>query len=177
MRHVPGIIEAAATVVLALFAIGCVEEGPAGPTPPPPLVGPYTLTVEASAVCRLPVSRFVWEVEATSSGTATATGGTVLLRTTLPGGDASVDLNLSASLDSQVSGTLNARAAEFGDENLRVTLGGPTRGSITAGPAGRGQVLDGAYNGPISLAPAEDPDPRAAGSCTAADHRLSLTPR
>jgi len=164
-------------VVLTLFAVGCVEEGPAEPTPPPPIVGPYTLTVEASAVCRLPVSRFVWEVEATSSGTATAAGETVVLRATLPGGDATLDLSLTANLESRLSGTVAARSAPFDNEDLRVTLTGQIRGTVTVGSAGRGQVLDGGYNGTISLAPADAVDLRASGSCTAADHRLLLAPR
>ena len=170
--------------MLVVSAGGCVEEGPAAPTPPPPLVGSYTLTVEASNVCRLPVARFAWEVEATSSGTASVAGDTMLSRATLPAGDATVDLSLSANISSLVTGLLSARSAAFGDDSLRLTLGGPTRGTITSGPAGRGQIVDGIYNGEIALAPPEDPDappvapdPGSAGSCTAANHKWTLVPR
>lgn len=163
--------------VLAVFGAGCVDEGPAEPTPLPPVVGAYVLTVDASGVCRLPISRFVWEVEATSSGTATAAGETMLLRATLPSGDATVDLSLTAGLSALASGTITARSAAFGDETLRLTLSGPTRGTIAVGPSGRGHVTDGSYNGTIALAPVDDPDPRSAGSCTAADHRWTLVPR
>jgi hypothetical protein len=169
---------------LALGGVGCVEKGPADPTPPPPIQGAYTLTVEASAVCKLPVSRFVWEVEATSSGQASLAGDTMLSRATLPAGDATVDLSLSANISSLVTGVLSARSAAFGDDSLRLTLGGPTRGTITSGPAGRGQIVDGIYNGEIALAPPEDPDappvapdPDSAGSCTAANHKWTLVPR
>ena len=179
MQHFRALTRNITVVVLALLPVGCVEEGPADPTPPPAIVGPYTLTLNASAVCRLPVGRFAWDVEATSSGQATVTGETVQLRTTLPGGDAAVDLNGSASIDSILNGTLTVRSAAFSEEEppLRVSVSGATRGSITAGTAGRGQVVDGTYNGTIGLAPPDDPDPRAAGSCTAADHRFTLSPR
>jgi hypothetical protein len=176
MRHVPVITEAAAAVMLVFFAVGCVEEGPTAPTPPPPLIGAYTLTVEASDICRLPVSRFAWDVEATSSGD-TSEGQTMLVRATLPAGDATVDLNLAASADSVATGTLTTRAAAFGPEPLRVTLGGVARATIAARAAGRGEVTDGTYNGAIALAPPDDPDPRAAGSCTAANHRWTLALR
>jgi len=179
MRRVGMIRGAAAAIVSALFAIGCVEQGPAAPTPPTPpspLTGAYTLTLEPSAVCHLPVPRFAWDVEATSSGTASETQ-TMLVRATLPGGDASVDLNLAAALDSVTTGTLTARSAMFGEETLRLGLGGGVRATISAGPAGRSQVVDGTYNGEIALAPPEDPDPGSAGSCTAANHRWTLVPR
>jgi len=175
MRHVPVITEAAAAVMLALVAAGCVEQGPTAPNPPPPLVGLYTLTVEASAVCRLPVSRFVWDVEATSSGSTTG-GQTMLVRATLPAGDATVDLSLAINANSAASGSLAARSASFGEEPLRVTLGGAAGATITGGPV-RGSVTDGTYNGAIALAPPDDPDPRSAGSCTAADHHWTLAPR
>ena len=100
----------------------------------------------------------------------------MLVRATLPEGDATVDLNLSASVTSVASGTLTARSAAFGDETLRVTLGGAALATIANGPAGRGEVRDGTYNGAIALAPADDPDPRSAGSCTAANHRWTLAP-
>lgn len=177
MRHVPATAEAYAAVVLAALAVGCVEQAPTAPSPPPPLTGSYTLTVEASDVCRLPVSRFVWGMEATSSGSATTAGQTLLVRATLPAGDATVDLSLTAGANSVASGTLTARSAAFGDEMLRVTLAGAALATIATGPAGRGEVRDGTYNGAIALAPADDPDPRSAGSCTAASHHWTLAAR
>jgi hypothetical protein len=65
----------------------------------------------------------------------------------------------------------------FGEETLRLGLGGGVRATISAGPAGRSQVVDGTYNGEIALAPPEDPDPGSAGSCTAVNHRWTLVPR
>jgi hypothetical protein len=177
MRYVAPIVAASVAVVLAAFAVGCVEQGPTAPSPPPPLTGAYTLTVEASDVCRLPVSRFVWGVEATSSGSATTAGQAMLVRATLPAGDATVDLNLTASATSLATGTLTARSAAFGDETLRVTLGGAALATIATGPGGRGEARDGTYNGAIALAPADDPDPRSAGSCTAASHHWTLVAR
>lgn len=163
-------------VMVALFATGCVEQGPAAPTPPSPLTGAYTLTIEPSAVCRLPVPRFAWDVEATSSGSASETQ-TMLVRATLPGGDASLDLSLAATVDSLATGTLTARSAGFGDETLRLGLGGGVRAKITGGLGGRSQVEDGTYNGAIALAPPDDLDPGSAGSCTAANHHWTLVPR
>jgi hypothetical protein len=166
--------------LLVLAAVACVEKAPAGPTPPtppPPLTGAYTLTVEASAVCKLPIPRFQWEVEATSSGTASAAGDTMVIRATLPAGDDTVDLSLSTNITSVASGSLDASSAPSGDEGARVSLGGPSRGTITTGPAGRGQIVDGTYNGEIALAPPDDRDIRSAGSCTAADHKWTLVPR
>src|SRR5438093_1195801 len=143
MRYLRVITEAAA-VMLAFFAAGCVEQGPTEPTPPPPpppLIGLYTLTVDASDVCRLPVSRFVWEVEATSSGSTTE-GQTMLVRATLPAGDATLDLSLAANANSVAAGTLTARSASFGKDDLRVSLGGAVRATIAGGPV-RGSVTDG----------------------------------
>jgi hypothetical protein len=180
MHHASLIRHSAVCVTLALFTVGCVEEGPAEPTPPLPVAGAYTLTLTASSVCRLPVGRFAWDLEATSSGTASATGDTMVVRATLPAGDATVDLSLSAGISSAAAGTLaaeSATAASLAEQNLRVTLGGSARGLITSGPAGRGQIVDATYNGPIGLAPPDDEEPDSAGSCTAADHRWSLTPR
>jgi hypothetical protein len=176
MRHVPILTEAAAAGMLVLFTVGCVEQGPTAPTPPPPVAGNYTLTLEASDICRLPVSRFAWDVEATSSG-STTDGGTMLVRATLPAGDAAVDLNLAVSALSVASGTLTTRSAAFGQEDLRVTLGGAARATIAVRVVGRGEVMDGTYNGAIALAPPDDPDPSSTGSCTAANHRWTLVVR
>ena len=163
-------------VMLALTVASCVEEGPADPTPPAPFAGAYVLTLDASPVCRLPAGRFQWTVEATSSGTPTATGDLMATRVTLPGGNNKVDLSLATTLLSTVAGSLVAREAEFGNADLRLVFAGSVRGTVSAGPAGRSAITDGTYNGPIALAPPDNEDPDAVVSCTAADHRWTLSP-
>jgi hypothetical protein len=166
----------ALAVLMALAAAGCVEEGPADPTPPPPVAGTYVLAVEASSVCRLPVGRFQWQVEATSTGTPSVTGDVMSTRVTLTAGDNTVDLSLTTSILSTVAGTLVAREAEFGDEALRLVFTGAVRGTVSAGSAGRSAVTDGTYNGTIALAPPDNEDEDAVVSCTAANHRWTLAP-
>jgi hypothetical protein len=169
-------MRATTLILLALLAAACVEEGPADPTPPPPFAGAYVLVVEASPVCRLPVGRFEWRVEATSNGTPSTTGDVMATRVTLPGGDNKVDLSLTTGILSTIAGQLTAREAEFGDEALRLVFTGGVRGTVSTGAGGRSAVTDGTYNGPIALAPPDNEDEDAVVSCTAANHRWTLSP-
>lgn len=149
---------------------GCVKT-PTAPEPLPPLTGDLVIAVEASTVCRLPVSRYEWEVEGTATGTAQGSG----VRATLPGGDNTVDLSVSYASKTVVNGTLTTRTALFG-EDLRVTISAGARGTLTT-VAGRGMVAEGVLNGTIALSSPGDRDNNTLGSCTAADHKWTLTPR
>lgn len=158
-----------------LAPLGC-GGGPASPSPA--FTGPYVLVVEASSVCQLSVSRYQWELQ----GTATGTGAGAAFRLTLPGGNNAVDVTLAYATarrggsSSALAGNITTRAALFGAQ-LRVTTAGGTRGTGSAGAGARGQVLDGVLNGTISLSNVGDPATNTLGSCTAADHRWTLTPR
>lgn len=77
---------------------------------------------------------------------------------------------------SALTGNITTRIALFGTQ-LRVTSSGGTRGTGSAGAGDRGQVLDGVLNGTISLSNVGDTAANTLGSCTAADHRWTLTPR
>jgi hypothetical protein len=154
-----------------LVFCACGRNNPAAPTPTP-VTGNYTFVVEASAVCHLPVSRYQWEVEVTASGGG---GQGATMRATLPGGDASVDVRISSAA-SRVSGQISTRSVI---EQVRTLISGTARGTVSAGPGGRGQILDGVLNGSIALSTRGDEpnDIISLGSCTAADHRWTLIPR
>jgi hypothetical protein len=135
--------------------------------------------VEASAVCRLPTSRYQWDVEGTATGTTAGSS----VRLTLPGGDNAVDVSLAIGSSRNgdtttftVNGNLTTRTAAFGDD-LRVAIGSSVRGTLTAAPDNRGQVTDGVLNGTIALSAPEDRQNNTLGSCTAADHKWTLVPR
>ena len=164
-----------ATILLVALC-GCVRGAlePVKPTPPPPLTGGYLLTVEASAVCQLTVSKYEWQVEGTASGVAAPGVG---VRLTLPGGDSTVDVTLTYLSELAVGGGVNTRRAPFGEE-LMVTVSTSARGALSSQtPGGRGQVQDGTLNGVIGLSGPEDRTSDALGSCTAANHRWTLVPR
>ena len=166
-----------AVVAVLLFLGGCAKGSPGGPSALP-MTGPYTLVVTASSVCQLSVPVFQWDLEATT------TGGTksAKVRATLPGGDATVDVNLTQALVSKTtttkaSGSVSTRSAAFGAEPLRVTISGSASGTSTASSDGRGEVLDGVLDGSIGLSKAGDKATNTLGSCTAADHRWTLKAR
>jgi len=159
-----------------LMALCACGGGPAAPSPA--FTGNYTLVVETSAVCRLQVSRYQWELQ----GTSTGTGAGAAYRLTLPGGDNTVDVTLAYATarrgvsSSSLTGNITTRVAPFGAQ-LRVATTGGARGTGSAGPGDRGQVLDGVLNGTIALSNVGDTASNTLGSCTAADHRWTLTPR
>jgi hypothetical protein len=178
-RHHPHSTETARTLALAalLGLGGCTSGTPGGPSALP-MTGAYTLVITASSVCHLPVSVFQWDLEATT------TGGTksAKVRATLPGGDATVDVNLTQSLVSkttttQVAGSTSTHLAPFGAEPLRVTISSSVIGTSTSSSDGRGEVLDGILDGSINLSNAGDKANNSKGSCTAADHRWTLKAR
>lgn len=154
----------------ALVALwGCGGKGPSGPSAPSSLAGNYTLVVDASSVCRLSVSRFQWDVEGTAAGGA--------VRATLPGGNSTVDVSISYAPNSRVTGSITTRLAPQEDQ-VRVSISGTARGTLSAIPGGRGQVSDGNLNGSIAVRrPGERPPEIVVESCTAADHQWSLVPR
>jgi hypothetical protein len=181
----------------AAAALTWACKGGGSPTTPTAatFTGSYSFAIDASSVCRLPVSRYEWEVQVTSN---TAGGGgksgssSTAVRATLPGGDNTVDVSLQVGA-SQTGGSLNAtgnitvRQSGFGNDPLRVTVSGSATGAVTTN-AGRGQIESGTINTTITLLgpPAATPDPRPGsptppptqlGTCTAADHKWSLLPR
>jgi hypothetical protein len=164
--------------VAALLCLGGCSSGTPGGPSALPMTGAYTLVVTASSVCRLPVSVFQWDLQATTTGGTK----TAKVRATLPGGDATVDVNLTQALVSkttttQVTGSTAARSAPFGAEPLRVTISSSVIGTSTSSSDGRGEVLDGILDGSISLSNAGDKANNTKGSCTAADHRWTLRAR
>ena len=175
-RHHRRSTERAWTLALAalLSLGGCTSGTPGGPSALP-MSGAYTFVVTASTVCHLSVPVFQWNLEATTTGGTK----TAKVRATLPGGDATVDVNLTQSLVSkttttQVTGSAAVHTAPFGAEPLRVTISSSVLGTSTSSADGRGEVLDGILDGTISLSNAGDKAKDSKGSCTAADHRWTL---
>lgn len=168
---------------VALVGLAAVH-GCGSPTAPTPdFVGNYTLVVEASPVCELPVERYTWDLIATSSGGSGAGGRRYLL--VLPGGNTSVTVNLTyANVQSGRGRGSSSRVAFTTDvsfdapvaTDFRARFNGSSRGTASVAPDGRGEVLDGTLGGTLEVTDGTQRPPQI-GRCTAADHRWILTPR
>jgi hypothetical protein len=166
--------------LLGMAALQGCGDGPTAPTPD--FVGNYTLVVEASPVCELPVERYTWDLIATSSG-GSGPGARYLL--VLPGGNTSVSVSLNyATVQSGRGRSSSSRVAfnavvsinaPFGT-TVHVQFGGQSRGTASVAADGRGEVLDGILSGRIEVIDGTQRPP-ATGNCTAADHKWVLTPR
>jgi hypothetical protein len=146
-----------------------------------PILGPglYTFSVDASSVCRLPVSHFEWQLEATANSNNAGTS----VRATLPGGDASVNVSLatagggrgSTGSSSAVTGSISTRAVPQADNTVRVTVNGSLTGQLMGSGGARGSVQGGDLGGTIVLT-SPDRNQTPLGNCTAANHRWNLAP-
>lgn len=154
---------------------GCGGGGGASPTTPsasgstaqqllPSVSGLYTLEITPSNVCAPAPVPLRWELQATQ--------GQDRVRLTLVGGSDSVDVSLYPGLQggSTIDGSIDT-SVWVGDWD--VVIFGNLGGALTRGPGGRPEILNGIMDARIWIDNYEDP----MYSCTAANHRWSLTSR
>jgi hypothetical protein len=173
-----------ALIALALaLAAGC-GSNPIGPMPSPSpsptaepggaIAGGYTLSITPSASCAMSRTPITFLVTGADAGATTHPGVQVLLD---PNG--SLDrLELEAVYESFAIhgglGTTELGAAS--DQGQRVWVRAIGAGPVLRATDGRGQVLTGTLAGYLALA-ARDGFEGDLGSCSAADHALSLRTR
>lgn len=173
----------AAAIALAISLSGCGGGAPTSPAPAatPSFAGSYTLTVDASSVCRLPVSHYEWTVQAT---TADIGAGAKSASVTLPNGDPKLDLLFHYGVDPDPT--------RLGGNFETITHGQPPGLAIPGGlifstnsvvfgavsaAAARAQILAGQLQGAIVVMRPDQEFGDPAPTCSAADHRWSLVPR
>ncbi len=133
------------------------------------VTGAYALEVTPSGACNHPPVTLRWDVQATQ--------GQERVRLTLVGGDASVDMSLypafslSTPSGNAIDGSLRT-SVWVGDWDVSI-IGGRLGGTISRGPGGRAEVRDGILDANIWIEDYVGPG----YSCTAANHRWTLTPR
>lgn len=163
-------------------AVGCGGAsgvtGPSASAPLPTFAGGYTLTVDASSVCRLPVSHFEWAVVAS---TADAYGGRSV-QVTLPNGDASLDMSFLYAVAGDPGVVGNFETIAHGDGlaapgGYMFNTNSVLYGTVSGRSGGRA-VLTGQIHGDVTLLrPGQNYFDSGAQSCTAADHHWSLVGR
>ena len=135
--------------VLALA--GCGEESPTLSTPLPPvttlLSGTYELMVRPAAACGFPGAPYAVRVEV-ASGT---TGGHTELRATLPGGDATLGLEMLYDPPGFLAGSIGTQdpVVFIGGAVVYLRNAGSAAVSLAAG--GRAEVAEGTMTGDIGV--------------------------
>jgi hypothetical protein len=165
---------------MALLGVAALQACGDATGPTPEFVGNYTFVVEASTVCELSAERYTWELVGTSAGPSD-TGGRYLL--VLPGGNPAVSVSLSYATVTQGRRGGNTRQVFNTSVNihalvatdLRVRFNGSSRATASVAADGRGEILDGVMSGAIELTDGTQRPPTVR-TCTAADHRWTLTP-
>jgi hypothetical protein len=169
---------------LALFALaaGCGGSNPIGPMPSPSpspttqpggaIAGGYTLSITPSASCGMSRAPITFLMTGADAGVTTHPGVQVLLD---PNG---FRLELEAVYESfLIHGGLGTyQPGVVSDQNQRVWIHAIGAGPVLRATDGRGQVLTGTLAGYLALANSDGSEGQL-GSCTAADHALSLRTR
>jgi hypothetical protein len=169
-------------LALLALAAGCGGSSPVGPMPSPSpsptaqpggtLVGRYTLSITPSASCAMPRTPITFPMTAADAGVTTHPGVQVLLD---PNG---FRLELEALHESfAVHGGLGTKEdGVVSDQNQRVWVRAIGAGPVLRATDGRGEVLTGTLAGYLALANLDGPEGQL-GTCSAADHALSLRTR
>lgn len=175
----------AVVVALVVFAAGCGGSNPIGPMPSPSpsptaqpggtIAGGYTLSITPSASCamsRTPITFLM--MTGADAGVTTHPGVQFLLD---PSGTLS-RFELEAVYESfQVHGGLGTNeVAAVSDQGQWVWVRAIASGPIVRATDGRGALLTGTLAGYLALATVGG-DEGELGTCSAADHALSLRPR
>ncbi|HEY8149933.1 MAG TPA: hypothetical protein VIK51_13595 [Vicinamibacteria bacterium] len=172
--------------VLALFALaaGCGGSNPIGPMPSPSpsptaqpggaIAGFYTLSITPSASCAMSRAPITFLMTGADAGATTHPGVQVLLD---PNG---YRLELEAVYESFVIrgglGTKNDQEGAVSEERQRVWIHAIAAGPVLRATDSRGEVLTGTLAGYVALAPIDGFEGDL-GTCSAADHALSLRTR
>jgi hypothetical protein len=166
--------------VVAIVSAGCVPKRTTEASRVPSTIsGSYILTLEPSTVCNLPIENARFVVVATTSGTAVGDS----IKITMPGGNPAIELSLvyeSTTTEDLVGGSLGVtgdRVAQLGvafDNERRLYALGTVHGVVSGEQGGRGEI-HGGFDGPIAVSRNRDRRSDTMGSCSAANHRFSLT--
>jgi len=169
-------------VALVAFAAGCGGSNPIGPMPSPspsptaqpggPITGRYTLSITPSASCAMPRTPITFLMTGADAGVTTHPGVQVLLD---PNG---FRLELEAVYESfAIHGGLGTNeVAAVSDQGQWVWVRAIASGPIVRATDGRGELLTGTLAGYLALAPVGGSEGDL-GTCSAADHALSLRTR
>ena len=170
--------------VLALFALaaGCGGSNPIGPMPSPSpsptaqpggaIAGPYTLSITPSASCAMSRTPITFLVTGADAGVTTHPGIQVLID---PNGRR---LELEAVYENfAIHGGLGTGDdIVLSEQGQRVWVRAIASGPIVRASDGRGELLAGTLAGYLALAPSNGFEGDL-GTCSAADHALSLRTR
>jgi hypothetical protein len=168
----------------ALFALtaGCGGSNPIGPMPSPSpsptaqpggtITGRYTLSITPSASCAMSRTPITFLMTGADAGVTTHPGVQFLLE---PNGSF---LELEAVYESfAIHGGLGTSdAIVVSEQGQRVWVRAIASGPIVRATDGRGELLTGTLAGYLALAPAGGFEGEL-GTCSAADHALSLRTR
>jgi hypothetical protein len=177
----------AAVVAFVAFAAGCGGSNPIGPMPSPSpsptpqpggtITGGYTLSITPSASCAMSRAPITFLMTGADAGVTTHPGVQFLL---VPNGSLS-RLELEAVYENFAIhgglGTANDPAGAVSEQGQRVWIHAIAAGPVLRAADSRGQVLTGTLAGYIALAPANEGFEGDLGTCSAADHVLSLQTR
>jgi len=168
---------------VALFALaGCGGSNPIGPMPSPSpsptaqpggtITGRYTLSITPSASCAMSRTPLTFLMTGADAGVTTHPGVQFLLE---PNGSF---LELEAVYESfAIHGGLGTSdAIVVSEQGQRVWVRGIASGPIVRATDGRGELLMGTLAGYLALATAGGFEGEL-GTCSAADHALSLRTR
>jgi hypothetical protein len=169
---------------LALFALaaGCGGSNPIGPMPSPSpsptaqpggtITGRYTLSITPSASCAMSRAPITFLMTGADAGVTTHPGIQFLLD---PNGSF---LELEAVYESFAmhGGLGTSDAIVVSEQGQRVWVRAIASGPIVRATDGRGELLTGTLAGYLALAPAGGSEGEL-GTCSAADHALSLRTR
>jgi len=173
-RLVPGI--------LALLSAAACGGGVTGPEGLPSFSGNYVLEVQASSSCAgLPVTRFAWDVVATTSRDNPIQ--TVVVA--LPGGSDRLKMDFTFAQSLPVNGSVFVfNACERDDDDIPIpgtslsaTLAGSLSGQASRVGGGRGEVIGGSLSGEVAILTRGQCSADAVPTCRAADHRWTLRAR
>lgn len=173
----------AAAVALVALAAGCGGSNPIDPMPSPSpsptaqpggaIAGPYTLSITPSASCAMSRTPITFPMTGADGGATTHPGVQVLLDR-----NGSLDLvELEAVYENfAIHGGLGTTAlGAASDQGPRVWVRAIAAGPVLRATDGRGEVLTGTLAGYLALG--ADRVEGDLGTCSAADHALSLRRR
>jgi len=165
----------AGALVLVATLSACGSDTPSRPTlstpfPPvtTPLDGLYDLVITPGAGCGLPGAPYEVSVVVTSLA---GSGGTEM-RATLPGGDATLVLEMVYSPPGWLQGSVSTRTFVLADaSNIFVRASGS--GKVSSAAGGRAEVESGRMNGDVSV----DVGGGDVLSCSSLEHGWALRAR
>jgi hypothetical protein len=173
----------AAVIALVAFTAGCGGSTPVGPRPSPSpsptaqpggvIIGRYTLSITPSASCAMSRTPITFLMTGADAGVTTHPGVQVLLD---PNG---FRLELEAVYESfAIHGGLgsNNNDVVLSDQGQRVWIHAIGAGPVVRATDARGEVLTGTLAGYLALASVGGFEGEL-GTCSAADHALSLRTR